>query len=244
MDETLDTATAAAAGEIRISAKGLSAGYGQRPVIRDVSFDVRSGEIVALLGPNGAGKSTTLSAIAGELSAMEGEVECLGHSGRASLHRRARSGMSFVPEERSVFSGLTVAENLAVGKVKSGDAVAYFPELGKLLKRRAGLLSGGEQQMLTLARALARKPRVLLADELSLGLAPLVVDRLLATVRRAADEGIAVLLVEQHSRKALSIANHAHVMRQGRIVLSGTATDLSDRADDVQDAYLGKAVSG
>jgi branched-chain amino acid transport system ATP-binding protein len=225
--------------DILIAAQDLSAGYGQRPMIHGVDIEVREGELVTLLGPNGAGKSTTLFALAGELTPMEGEVVCLGSSKRASVHKRARSGVSFVPEERSVFSGLSVADNLLVGGVKPGAAVGLFPELEKLMKRPAGLLSGGEQQMLTLARALARKPRILLADELSLGLAPLVVGRLLEAVRRAADEGVGVLLVEQHSRKALSVADRAYVMRQGRIVLEGSAEYLGDRTDEVEAAYLG-----
>ncbi|HEY5334202.1 MAG TPA: ABC transporter ATP-binding protein [Solirubrobacterales bacterium] len=209
-------------------------------MIHEVDLEVREGEVVALLGPNGAGKSTTLFALAGEISPMAGEVVCLGTGQRAPLHRRARLGMSFVPEERSVFSGMSVADNLLVGSVKPAEAVALFPELEPLMRRRAGLLSGGEQQMLTLARALARKPRVLLADELSMGLAPLIVDRLLTAVRAAADTGIGVLLVEQHSRKALEIADRAYVMRQGRIVLAGTASTLAGRSEDVEAAYLGE----
>lgn len=224
---------------VLLAAVGLSAGYGGRPMVHDVDLEVRAGEVVALLGPNGAGKSTTLATLAGELAPLGGEVVCLGKAGNAPLYKRARAGLSFTPEERSVFSRLSVADNLGVGSVKPATAIELFPELEKLMGRPAGLLSGGEQQMLTLARALGRKPRVLLADELSLGLAPLVVDRLLAAVRKAADEGVGVLLVEQHSRKALSVADQAIVMRQGRIVLRGTAESLSRRTEEVEAAYLG-----
>jgi branched-chain amino acid transport system ATP-binding protein len=137
---------------------------------------------------------------------------------------------------------LTAAENLRVGRCDVAHALALFPELEALLDRRAGLLSGGEQQMLTLARALARRPKVLLADELSLGLAPLVVERLLHAVRAAADEeGVAVLLVEQHIRKALVIADHVLVMRRGAVVLEGSGADLRGRTADIEAAYMAAA---
>jgi branched-chain amino acid transport system ATP-binding protein len=232
-------ATEHAEAQPLIAAKGISAGYGERPLVHEIDVEVWSGEVVALLGPNGAGKTTTLLTLAGGLAPMKGEVACLGSSKRATLHGRARSGVSFVSEERSVFASMSVTDNLLVGSVKPADAIELFPELEKLMKRRAGLLSGGEQQMLTLARALARKPRILLVDELSLGLAPKLVDRLLAAVRRAADDGVGVLLVEQHTRRALAVADRAYVMRQGRIVLSGDARDLARRTAEVEGAYLG-----
>ncbi len=149
----------------------------------------------------------------------------------------------FVTEEKSVFMGLSARDNLRVADVATDAALALFPELERRLSVRAGLLSGGEQQMLTLARALARKPRILLADELSMGLAPLVVKRLLDAVRAAADEqGTAVLLVEQHVRKALKYADRVYVMRRGKIELSGTGAEMRQRTDEIEDQYLTAAI--
>ena len=147
--------------------------------------------------------------------------------------------MTFVTEEKSVFMGMSTRDNLRVAGVDVDDALELFPELGKRIDVRGGLLSGGEQQMLTLARALSRKPRVLLADELSMGLAPIIVQRLLDAVRSAADtKGTAVLLVEQHVRKALKYADRAYVMRRGRLVMEGSARDLASRIDEIESSYL------
>jgi branched-chain amino acid transport system ATP-binding protein len=222
----------------------VDAGYGPLPVVHDVTLELRAGEVVALLGPNGAGKSTMLRVLAGVLQPLQGTVDCLGDSTGQPLHRRARRGLAYVSEQRSLFSRLSVAENLRVAGVEVREVVNVFPELDALLRRRAGLLSGGEQQMLTLARALMRRPRVLLADELSLGLAPLVVNRLLEAVRRAADAGLAVLLVEQHSRKALSIADRGYVMQRGRIVLSGDAAELREQLAEIEAMHLGGTTPG
>jgi branched-chain amino acid transport system ATP-binding protein len=222
-----------------LEARQIAAGYGAQPVIHDVDLTVRPGEVVALLGANGAGKTTTLLTLAGELPPLRGEVAMDGVITKAPLHKRARNGLTFVTEEKSVFMGLSTRDNLRVGQVDVDEALALFPELGRRMGVRGGLLSGGEQQMLTLARALARKPRVLLADELSMGLAPLIVKRLLEAVRAAADErGTAVLLVEQHVRKALQYADRAYVMRRGRIELSGTAAELRSRITEIEDHYL------
>lgn len=216
--------------------RGLSAGYDDLAVVRDVDLTLAPGEIVALLGPNGVGKSTTLLTAAGELPALAGEVRWLGAPVTSPLHQRARQGLAFVPEERSVLMSMTVRDNLLLGAGKIAPAVALFPELEPLLPQRAGLLSGGEQQMLTLARALATKPVALLLDELSLGLAPLVVRRLFAALRTAADEdGVAVLLVEQQARRALGVADRWHLMRRGSIVASG---DSSDGLEAVESMYL------
>jgi branched-chain amino acid transport system ATP-binding protein len=227
-----------------VRSDNVDAGYGPLPVIHDVTLELRAGEVVALLGPNGAGKSTTLRVLAGVLQPLQGTVDCLGDATGQPLHRRARRGLAYVSEQRSLFSRLSVAENLRVAGVEVREVVNVFPELQGLLRRRAGLLSGGEQQMLTLARALTRRPRVLLADELSLGLAPLVVNRLLEAVRRAADAGLAVLLVEQHSRKALSIADRGYVMQRGRIVLSGDAAELREQLAEIEAMHLGRTTPG
>ncbi|MEV1080049.1 ABC transporter ATP-binding protein [Streptomyces sp. NPDC050211] len=220
-----------------IEARAVCAGYGTRPVVRDLDLEVRPGEVVALLGPNGAGKSTTLRALAGDLAVMSGEVRWLGDARRAPLHRRAREGLAYVGE-RAVFTGLDTAENLRVGRVTTDRAVALFPELGTRLTTGAGMLSGGEQQMLSLARALCRSPRLLLADELSLGLAPLVVDRLLRAVREAADQGLGAVLVEQHVRKVLDIADRVYVLRRGRIVMTGTPQELRENLNAIESSYL------
>jgi branched-chain amino acid transport system ATP-binding protein len=222
-----------------ISVRGMCTGYAGQPVVHDLSFDVNPGEVLCLLGPNGAGKTTTMLALAGELPLIEGEVEFAGIKAKAPLYKRARSGMSYVTEERSVFKGMSLRDNLRIGGVDVDEAVALFPELGKRMTVRGGLLSGGEQQMLTLARALGRKPRLLLADELSLGLAPMVVDRLLEAVRKAADEQqTAVIMVEQHAHKALNYTDHAIVMRRGRVGLDLTGEQARTRIGDVEQAYL------
>ncbi len=228
-----------------LEARGVAAGYGPQPVIHDIDIVVQPGEVVGLLGANGAGKTTMLLALAGELPLLAGEVLLDGAVTTAPLHRRAKRGLTFVTEEKSVFMGLTARDNLRVADVDVDVALELFPELERLLAVRAGLLSGGEQQMLTLARALSRKPRVLLADELSMGLAPLIVKRLLeAVVRIAKNQGTAVLLVEQHVRKALEYCDRAYVMHRGRIELSGSSGELMGRLDEIEDRYLTSAVSG
>jgi branched-chain amino acid transport system ATP-binding protein len=222
-----------------LECRGLAAGYGAVVVVRDVDLRVEAGEVVALIGPNGAGKTTTLLTIAGELPAISGDVVFRGVPTKAPLFRRARRGMGFVTEERSVFMALSAEENLRVAGVSPADAVGVFPDLAPLMGRTAGLLSGGEQQMLTLARAVARDPKLLLVDELSLGLAPLVVKRLLETVRRVATENsTGILMVEQHVRQALHIADRVYVMQRGRIVISGTSEEVRGRIDEVEATYL------
>jgi branched-chain amino acid transport system ATP-binding protein len=222
-----------------LEARGISAGYGPQPVIHDVDLVVEPGEVVGLLGANGAGKTTTLLSLAGELPLLSGEVLLDGTATDAPLYRRARQGLTFVTEEKSVFMGLSARDNLRVAHVDIDTALGLFPELERLLGVRAGLLSGGEQQMLTLARALSRKPRVLLADELSMGLAPLIVKRLLeAVVLIARQQGTAVLLVEQHVRKALEYCDRAYVMHRGRIEFSGSTGELLGRLSEIEDRYL------
>jgi branched-chain amino acid transport system ATP-binding protein len=216
----------------------LSAGYGDVPVVHGIDLRVGAGEVVALLGPNGAGKTTTLLALGGVLPSTGG-VRFDDKALAGPLHRRARRGLGLITEERAVFRQLSTRTNLALGAGGVDGALAVFPELERLLDRKAGLLSGGEQQMVVLARALAARPRLLLVDELSLGLAPLMVTRLLAAVRAAAADGMGVLLVEQHARQALEIAARAYVLLRGAIELEGTGADLLERLPEIERTYLG-----
>jgi branched-chain amino acid transport system ATP-binding protein len=224
-----------------IEGRSLTVGYGALPVVHGIDITVGAGEVVALLGINGAGKSTTVRALAGELKPISGEVYLHGQKTTAPLHRRTKQGLRYISEERSVFMGLSVSDNLRLGKQEFARCLEFFPELGKLTGRKAGLLSGGEQQMLTLARALAAEPKVLLADELSLGLAPLILDRLLLAVRAAADRGTGVLLVEQHVRDALDVADRAYVISHGKVALQGDAKDLKERIGEIEHTYLAAA---
>lgn len=231
---------------ILISAKDLSGGYGRVVVVRDIDLHVQAGEIVLLLGPNGAGKTTTLLTLSGELPPVGGAIYFDGETSRSSstLAGRARRGLALVTEGRSVFTRLTTMQNLRLGRGDVERALSLFPELRSRLDVKAGQLSGGEQQMLSLGRALSRSPRVLLADELSLGLAPLIVRRLLGAIRQAADEGLGVFLVEQHIRETLPFADRVYLMRQGRIELEGTSGEIEQRLDEVERAYLTGAPLG
>jgi branched-chain amino acid transport system ATP-binding protein len=204
----------------------------------EIDLRVDQGEVVALLGPNGAGKSTLLMTVAGALRPLGGVIRFGTEGDAATLERRVAQGLALVPQERSVFSQLSVRDNLRLGKGKIEDALALFPELETHLNRRAGLLSGGQQQMLALGRALATKPRLLLVDELSLGLAPQAVDRLLSAVRQVAYEGVGVLLVEQQLAKALAVSDRYMVIRRGRIVLEGTSKESDGNFEKIREAYL------
>ena len=245
---TAGTATAAPPDAL-INIKGLSAGYGGIPVVRDLSLYVKPGEIVALLGPNGAGKTTTLLTISGILRPIEGNVSVLGKPVLGGKpHLVARSGLAHVAEDRSLFFDLTVAENLKLGltgersrqKAAMERAMEFFPALAPLRARRAGLLSGGEQQMLAMARALASEPKALLVDEMSMGLAPIIVERMIPIVRRVADEtGTGVIIVEQHVHMALSVADRGYVLNHGNLVLEGSAAELLARRDLLEASYLG-----
>ena len=223
----------------------MSTGYNGVAVVRDLNLRVDEGEIVALLGPNGAGKTTTLLTTSGLNPVMKGDIKVLGKSvkGRRS-HLIARDGLSHVPEDRSLFFQLTVKENLklgaARGAVNLGQALGYFPALENLLDRKAGLLSGGEQQMLAMARALTVKPKLLMVDEMSLGLAPIIVERLLPVLRRIASEtGAGVLLVEQHVHLALEVADRAYVMSHGSLAMEGDAKHLAANRHLLESSYLG-----
>src|SRR4051794_38315186 len=200
-----------------LEADGLRAGYGNVEIVRDLHLHVDEGEVVALLGPNGAGKTTTISTLSGELRALGGEVRFLGTRTEAPVHVRARMGLGVVSQERAVLMDLSARENLRVSRCDVDRPVALFPELEPHLERRVGLLSGGQQQMLALARCLARKCRLLLVDELSLGLAPRIVDRLLHAVRDAADEGTAGFLLGEHQNKGLSRADRGAGVERGTV---------------------------
>ena len=231
-----------------IAIKNLVAGHGGVPAVRDLSLTVEAGEVVALLGPNGAGKTTTLYTVAGVLPIIDGDIEVLGRSVKgASAHSIARRGLALLPEDRGLFFQLSVAENLRLhrhrgSKVTVDQVVSYFPVLENLLGRQCGLLSGGEQQMLAVGCKLISDPEVLMVDEMSLGLAPVIVERLLPVVRQIADDtSMGVLLVEQHVGAALAISDRAYVLSHGEMVLSGAASDLLEDRHMLEASYLGTA---
>ena len=212
----------ATAGATLLEARGLRAGYAGVPVVHGLDLTVRAGEVVALLGLNGAGKTTAMLALAGVLPRMAGAVTVLGSTSDRP-HHLARLGLACVRQGQAPFAGLTVAEHLRLAR---GDG-SVLPALEPLLGRQATVLSGGEQRMLALAMALAVKPKLLMVDELSLGLAPQVVERLLQTVRTFADEGAGVLLVEQHVPMALGVADRGYVMERGRVTAEGPASRIA-----------------
>jgi len=232
-----------------LEVEGLDVHYGGIHALKGVGFSVEEGEVVALIGANGAGKTTTLRAISGLLEASKGEVRLGGKNicGKRA-HEIAALGLAHVPEGRGIFSNLTVDENLQLGAFLRKDAKAtakdreraleLFPRLRERLAQSAGTLSGGEQQMLAIARALVARPKILLLDEPSLGLAPQIVQLIFKIVRTIAQEGTTILVVEQNAHMALSVAKTAHVLEVGTLVTSGPASELA-RDDKIRKAYLG-----
>ncbi len=232
-----------------LSVRGLVAGYGGITAIRGIDLDVNDGEIVTLIGSNGAGKSTTLRVISGLVKKRAGSVEFAGTDiGRTPAHKIVGMGMSHVPEGRGVFQTLSVAENLQMGAFQRRDreidtdlerVYELFPRLKERLSQNAGTLSGGEQQMLAIGRAMMARPRLLLLDEPSMGLSPILVETIFATIQTISKQGATILLVEQNAAMALEIADRAYVLESGQITLKGTGAELAGD-DTVRKAYLGE----
>lgn len=235
-----------------LTVEGLNAWYGQAHILFDMSLFVRRGEVVALMGRNGAGKSTTLKSIIGLMSKMKGNIHFLGKpiSGRPP-HEIARQGLGFVPEDRRVFSDLTVAENLEVGKQPPriwpdgtsmtawtpNELYQLFPNLGEMQSRPSGLMSGGEQQMLTVARTLMGNPYMVLLDEPSEGVAPLIVEQMAQMIIELKQKGVSILLSEQNFHFAELVSDRAYVLEKGQIKFSGTMQELAENKE-VHRAYL------
>ena len=235
---------------VMLSVKDLVVNYGAINAIKGISFDVNEGEIVTLIGANGAGKTTTLHAVSRLLKPKQGEISFCGQPiSSMEAHKIIQLGLTQVPEGRRVFSQLTVQQNLELGaytRTDSSEAVAadyemVFERLPRLKERRkqlAGTLSGGEQQMLAIGRALMSSPRMLLMDEPSMGLSPLLVQEIFSIIRKVNQDGVTILLVEQNAKMALEIANRAYVLETGTIAMSGDAHELANDPK-VRDAYLG-----
>lgn len=229
-----------------IEAQGLVAGPAGIPAVRGLDLYVDEGEIVALLGPNGAGKSVTLATIAGVLPILGGEIDVLGLPVRgASIQAIARRGLAFLASDRGLFTQLTASENLRLYRNKRStvlleDVLGYLPAIEEHLQTKVGLLSGGEQQMLALGCQLIADPKVMLIDELSHGLAPILVERILAALRRiVAGTGIGIMLVEQSLSHALAVADRAYLLSSGQLMFAGTAAEARAAGDVIEASYLG-----
>ena len=231
-----------------LTVRDINVYYGAIHAIKGISFDVNRGEIVTLIGANGAGKSTTLHTISGLLRSKTGDIEFLESSiAKTPAHKIVSKGISHVPEGRRIFQGMTVEENLQMGAfVTKPDRIAHnleyvykqFLRLKERTRQIAGTLSGGEQQMLAMGRALMSDPRLLMLDEPSMGLAPILVDQIFEIIQNLNKAGTTILLVEQNAQMALSVADRAYVIETGRITLSGTGEELA-KSDEVRKAYLG-----
>ncbi len=232
-----------------LEVSGLTVSYGHVEAVREISFNVSEGSIVSLVGPNGAGKTTTLNALSGVVPVSQGSIRFQGKDiTHASAHKRVSEGIVQIPEGRLVLANMTVRENLELGAYRRSagetrNSIAAmekrFPILGERRKSPAGTLSGGEQQMLAIARGLMAKPKLLLLDEPSLGLAPLLVQTIFDIINELHAEGLTILLVEQNAHQALTISDHGYVMESGKIVLDGSAKQLmADQA--IIDSYLGQ----
>jgi branched-chain amino acid transport system ATP-binding protein len=233
--------------DVVLELRGLRAGYGSVTVVRPLDLSVPAGTVLGVLGPNGAGKTTLMLTIAGLLPRLGGEVLVDGSALASNRPASAnRAGLVLVCDDRALFTTLSVRENLRIAARAGGptldEVLDLFPALRPRLDVHAGALSGGEQQMLAVARGLVQRPRVLLIDEMSMGLAPVIVEGLLPVVRRIADEtGAVVVLVEQHVRLALEVADQALVLVHGDVVLRGDAADLAAHPETLEAAYLGTA---
>ena len=236
--------------DVLLKVRGLKVSYGGIEAVKGVDFEVREGELVSLIGSNGAGKTTTLKAITGTLPLAGGEIDYLGQSIRGQgAWDLVKKGLAMVPEGRGVFTRMTIAENLQMGAYIRSDAsgiandmdqvYATFPRLKERRDQLAGTLSGGEQQMLAMGRALMSRPRVLLLDEPSMGLSPIMVDKIFEVIRAVSAQGVTVLLVEQNASRALQIADRGYVMESGLITLTGEARKMLDDPQ-VRAAYLGE----
>ena len=229
--------------------KDLQVGYGGIHAVKGIDFEIAPGELVALIGSNGAGKTTTLKSLAGLLQPTAGQIYYDGKLlNDVAAHQRVAMGIALVPEGRGVFASLSIAENLLMGSYSRRDQAeiaddlarmyALFPRLVERRDQLAGTLSGGEQQMLAMARALMSRPRLLMLDEPSMGLAPLMVRKIFETIQEVASNGMSILLVEQNARLALQVAHQGYVMEGGRITLAGKSSELLG-SDAIQRAYLG-----
>lgn len=240
----------AAVNPVLLQVKGLEVGYGAIQAVKGIDLEVREGELVCLIGSNGAGKTTVMKAITGSLPLRAGQIDYLGANTRGQgAWDLVRKGLAMVPEGRGVFARMSIHENLLMGAYARRDkpgiaadierAFTVFPRLKERRQQLAGTLSGGEQQMLAMARALMSRPKLLLLDEPSMGLSPLMVDKIFEVVRDVSAQGTTILLVEQNASRALDIANRGYVMESGLIGLSGPADELL-RDGRVQAAYLGQ----
>ena len=231
-----------------LKVENINVYYGAIHAIQDISFEVHQGEIVTLIGANGAGKSTTLKTVSGQLRTRTGSITFMNENiSRLDPYKIARKGLVQVPEGRKIFQKLSVEENLFIGgytreraeiEATMNDVYQRFPRLKERRRQVAGTLSGGEQQMLAIGRALMSKPRLIMLDEPSMGLAPLLVSQIFSIIRELKDTGVTILLVEQNARMALRIADRAYVLETGRVKLSDSADALLNN-DEVQKAYLG-----